>query len=65
MFPTGFIVAKNKIYLANDDGRLIVAELNTGKISSIIKIDGSRISQPHVYEDNLFLTINGSIIRFN
>tara|TARA_B100000787_G_C16182061_1_gene292426 strand:- start:120 stop:1418 length:1299 start_codon:yes stop_codon:yes gene_type:complete len=65
VFPTGFIVAKNKIYLANDDGRLIVAELNTGKISSIIKIDGSRISQPHVYEDNLFLTINGSIIRFN
>ena len=65
IFPTGFIIAKNKIYLANDDGKLIIVELNTGNILNIMKISGDKISQPHVYENNLFLIKNGSIIKFN
>ena len=65
IFPTGFIIAKNKIYLANDDGKLIIVELNTGNILNIMKISGDKISQPHVRENNLFLIKNGSIIKFN
>jgi len=65
IFPTGFIIAKSKIYLANDDGKLIIVELNTGNILNIMKISGDKISQPHVYENNLFLIKNGSIIKFN
>lgn len=63
--PTGFFIGNNKIYLTNDDGKLIIANLNTGKISSIIKIAGDKISQPYVSENDLFLIRNGSIIRFN
>tara|TARA_B100000787_G_C16173801_1_gene287905 strand:- start:275 stop:1573 length:1299 start_codon:yes stop_codon:yes gene_type:complete len=64
-FPTGFIVARNKIYLTNDDGKLIIANINTGNILNVVKIAGNKISQPYVYENNLFLIRNGSIIKFN
>ena len=63
--PTGFLISLSKIYLTNDDGRLIIADLNTGNILSTIKIASDKISQPHVYDNNLFLIRNGSIIKFN
>ncbi len=63
--PTGFIVANNKVYLTNDNGKLIVVELSTGNILSLVKIAGDKIVQPYVFNNNLFLVKNGSIIRFN
>ena len=63
--PTGFMVGMSKVYLTNDDGKLIIANLNTGIISSIVKIAGEKISQPYVSENNLFLIKNGSIIKYN
>ena len=65
IFTTGFSVASNKVYLSNDDGKLIIANLNTGKIINIEKISNGKISQPYVNNENLFLIKNGSIIRFN
>ena len=63
--PTGFIVAMNKIYLTNDDGKLIIVNGNEGNILDTIKISGGKISQPFINENNLFLISNGSIIKFN
>jgi outer membrane protein assembly factor BamB len=65
VFPTGFIIAMNKIYLSNDDGKLIIVDLDTGIILDKIKIAGNRISQPYVYENDLLLIKNGSIIKYN
>jgi len=65
VFTTGFFVGRNKIYLTNDDGKLIVADLNTGTIINIKKISGNKILQPYINNDNLFLIKNGSIIKFN
>ena len=62
---TGFFVAKNKVYLTNDDGKLIVSNLETGAIINITKISGDKILQPFVNNNNLFLIKNGSLIRFN
>ena len=62
---TGFFVALNKIYLSNNDGKLIVVDLNTGNIVNINKISAGKILQPYVNNNNLFLIKNGSIIRFN
>ncbi|WP_415304327.1 PQQ-binding-like beta-propeller repeat protein [Candidatus Pelagibacter sp. Uisw_090] len=62
---TGFFVALSKIYLSNNDGKLIVADLNTGNVISVNKISGGIILQPYVNNNNLFLIKNGSIIRFN
>ena len=63
--PTGFLVASNKVYLTNDDGKLIIINGNKGNILDTIKISGGKILQPFIYEDNLFLISNGSIIRYN
>jgi len=65
IFTTGFFVARNKVYLSNDDGMLIIADLDTGKIINIKKIASNKILKPYVKNDNLFLIKNGSIIRFN
>tara|TARA_B100000787_G_C16180347_1_gene291434 strand:+ start:611 stop:1906 length:1296 start_codon:yes stop_codon:yes gene_type:complete len=62
---TGFIVAQNKVYLSNSDGKLIVADLSSGKILNINKISGGKILQPFVNNNNLFIINNGSIIKFN
>ena len=63
--PTGFIIAENKIYLTNNDGKLIVADLNTGTVSNILKIASKKISQPFVHNNNIFIIKNGSIIKYN
>ena len=63
--PKGFLVAKSKIYLTNDDGKLIIINGNKGNILETIKISRGGISQPFINENNLFLISNGSIIKFN
>ena len=65
IFTTGFFVAQNKVYLFNNDGKLIVADLGTGTIVNTKKISSNKILQPLVNNNNLFLIKNGSIIRFN
>ncbi len=63
--PTGFIVALNKIYLTNNDGKLIIVNSNEGNILNVVKVSGGKILQPFINENNLFLISNGSIIKFN
>ena len=63
--PTGFIVAKNNIYLTTDNGRLIVIETKTGKTLSIKKIDNDKISRPLVLNENLYIIKDNAIIRLN
>jgi len=63
--PTGFIVALNKIYLTNSDGKLIIVNSNEGNILNVVKVSGSKILQPFINENNLVLISNGSIIKFN
>jgi outer membrane protein assembly factor BamB len=65
IFATGFFIAQNKVYLSNNDGKLITADLSSGNILSINKISGDRILQPYVNNNHLFLIRNGSIIKFN
>ena len=62
---TGFFVARNKIYLTNNDGKLTIADLNTGNIIKINKISSNKILQPYINNKNLFLIKNGSVIKFN
>jgi len=55
----------NKIYLTNSDGKLIIVNSNEGNILNVVKVSGSKILQPFINENNLFLISNGSIIKFN
>ncbi len=61
--PTGFIVAKNKIYLSLNDGRLIKADLTTGIEENIFKISGSKILRPNIFSDKMYLLKHNAIIK--
>ena len=51
--------------MTNTEGKLVIADLDTGAIINIIKISNDKILQPYVNNNNLFLIKNGSIIKFN
>ena len=53
------------IYLTNSDGKLIVSDLISGKILSTKKISNGLLSKPFIFNENLFIIRNGSIIRYN
>tara|TARA_Y100000590_G_scaffold461605_1_gene623584 strand:- start:703 stop:1980 length:1278 start_codon:yes stop_codon:yes gene_type:complete len=61
--PTGFLIAKNKIYLSLNNGKLIKADLATGLEENIIKISNSKISRPKVFRNKMFILKNNAIIK--
>ena len=63
--PVGFAIGNTKLYLTNSDGKMIVANLNLGNVARIEKIAGNFISRPFIYNQNLFIITNGSIIQYN
>ena len=63
--PVGFSIGDSKLFLTNTDGNMIVADLSTGKINRIEEIGGNLTSKPFIYNQNLFLIKNGSILQFN
>ena len=63
--PTGFIVGLNKVYVSTSNGKLIVIDILSGKISSILKIDNKKISKPFIKNKNLYLIKDSAIIRLN
>ena len=63
VYPTGFIVAKNFVYVSLSNGRLIKASILDGKVKNIIKIDGDRISRPHILGKKMYILRNDAIIK--
>ena len=63
--PTGFIVGLKNIYLSTSNGRLIVIDISSGKIITILKIDNEKISKPFIQNKNLFLIKDNAIIKLN
>jgi len=63
--PTGFVIARNKIYLSLSNGRLVKIDVLTGLQESIYKIHGSKISRPYVFNGNMYLIKSNAIIKSN
>ena len=63
--PIGFSIGNNKLFLTNTDGKMIVVDLSLGKITKIEKVSRNLTSKPFIYNQNLFLIKNGSILQFN
>ena len=63
--PVGFAIGNTNLYLTNSDGKMIVVDLSLGDIKKIEKISGDFISIPFIFNQNLFVIRNGSIIQFN
>ena len=63
--PVGFAIGNTNLYLTNTDGKMIVVDLSLGDIKKIEKISGDFISRPFIFNQNLFVIRNGSIIQYN
>ena len=63
--PTGFIIGNENIYLSTNHGRLLVVDINSGITKNILKIDSKKISRPAIFNKNLFIITDNSIIKLN
>jgi outer membrane protein assembly factor BamB len=63
--PTGFIIGNESIYLSTNNGRLLVVDINSGITKNILKIDSKKISRPAIFNKNLFIITDNSIIKLN
>jgi len=63
--PIGFVIGNTNIYISNNDGKLIVADLSNGKVNFIEKIGRDTISEPFIVNQNLYVIKSGSIVRYN
>ena len=63
--PIGFVIGDKNLYLTNSDGKIIVADLSDGKIIKIQKVSGGLVSEPFIFDNNLFVVRNGSIVQYN
>ena len=64
--PVGFVIGDRKLFLTNSDGKIIVADIEDGNINKIEKVSGGGlISEPFIFNNNLYIVKNGSIVRYN
>ena len=65
LIPIGFAIGKNNLFLTSNDGKMIVVDLEFGKVIKEIKISGKLVSAPLIFNEKLFLVKSGSIIRYD
>jgi len=63
--PVGFVIGLNNIYLTTDHGRLMVIDIKSGKLKSILKLDNEKISRPFILDRNLYVAKDNAIIRLD
>ena len=64
MKPTGFSISQDKLYISINNGEIKVIELDTGKIVQDVKVSKNFLSRPIIYNKNLFVIKNGSIVQY-
>ena len=63
--PIGFVIGLTNLYLTNSDGKMIISDLVSGNILATKKVSNGQISEPFIFNENLFIIRNGSIIKYN
>ena len=63
IYPSGFIVAKNYIYVTYDHGKLLKVNIEDGKTEDIIKIDGDKISRPYILNKKMYILRDNAIVK--
>ena len=65
IYPVGFVIGDKNVFLTNSDGKMIIAGIEDGKIIKIEKVSGGLVSEPFIFNNNLYLVRNGSIVQYN
>ena len=63
--PIGFVIGDKNLFLTNSDGKMIIAGIEDGKIVKIEKVSGGLVSEPFIFNNNLYVVRNGSIVQYN
>ena len=63
--PAGFLIARNKIYLSLNNGRIIKTDVSTGIEENIYKLSNSKILRPYIFSDKMYLLKHNAIIKTN
>ena len=63
--PVGFAIDDTTLYLTNSDGKMILVDLSIGDIKTIEKVSSDFVSRPFIFNQNLFVIRNGSIVQYN
>jgi len=63
--PIGIAIGGTKLYLTNTDGKMIIVDLSHGNVINVEKVAGNFTSKPFIFNKNLFVIRNGSIIQYN
>ena len=63
--PIGFVVGEENVLLSTDKGQLLVIDIETGTLISILKIDQGIISRPFIFNKKVFLLKDNSVIKLN
>ena len=65
IYPIGFVVGDKILYLTNSDGKMIVASIEDGNIIKTEKVSNGLVSEPFIFNNNLYVIRIGSILKFN
>ena len=65
IYPIGFVIGDKNLFLTNSDGKMIIAGIENGKIVKIEKVSGGLVSEPFIFNNNLYVVRNGSIVQYN
>ena len=65
IYPIGFVIGDKNVFLTNSDGKMIIARIEDGKIIKIEKVSGGLVSEPFIFNNNLYVVRNGSIVQYN
>ena len=65
IYPIGFTIGNSNLFLTNSDGKMIVAGIEDGGIIKIEKVSGGLVSEPFIFNNNLYVVRNGSIVQYN
>ena len=59
------MIGNKNLYLNNSDGKMIVIGIEDGKIIKIEKVSRGLVSEPFIFNNNLYVVRNGSIAQYN
>ena len=63
--PIGFVIGNKNLYLTNSNGQMIIASIELGDLIGVEKVSRGVVSVPFIFNNNLYVVSNGSILQFN
>ena len=65
IFPSGFVISSDYLYLSTSHGKLVIVDWKIGKVTNIMNIDGGLISRGFVNNQKIYIVKDNSIIELH